>query len=324
MAKAVDKDYKKKIVPKSDTVKKLIYNAIKPNTLFRACSEEELLDLVDAFDSAEFKNGTVVIQQGDHGDHFFVVETGSLDITVNIGDSTSKNEIHVGVPYTPGSAFGELALMYGSPRAATIRASEDCKLWSIDRQEFRGIIGLHKQKQTERHLEFLRKVKIGDKVLGDVLKSSDIDAMALVIQRDIFSQGDVIVREGEKGDVFYLIESGSVNVFKKENGEEPLATLESGQFFGERALLSEDVRQATCIAASDVECLYLMREDFVLMLGDLQDLLDGKCKEEEEIPQKEDSNSDTVDLYVKIMTSCDYLYQSVFVHYNFKLFLCVK
>ena len=277
--RAAEKDYVKRTIPKSDSVRKLIYDAIKSNTLFRACSEEELVDLIDVFDSADYAKGLTVIKQGDEGEHFFVVEEGSLDITVRTvpegGDG--GNEVKVGVPYVAGSAFGELALMYGSPRAVTIRATQDCKLWSIDRTAFKGITSQHKLKRSELHLEFLRKVKIGDKVLGDVLQPDDINAMALATQQDTFAKGDVIVRQGERGDVFYLIESGEVEVFKKgEGGDGPIATLGCGQFFGERALLSEDVRQATCIASSDVKCLYLMRDDFVLMLGNLQDLLDGK------------------------------------------------
>ena len=293
MAKAAEKDYVKKSIPKSEDIKKLIYNAIKPNTLFRACSEEELVDLIDTFQSADFAEGSTVIQQGDEGEHFYVVESGTLDITVRMGDGEDTNELHVGVPYVPGSAFGELALMYGSARAATIRAKEDCKLWSIDRRAFRGITGQHKLRQTERYLEFLRKVKIGEKILGDVLKASDIDAMALALQKDSFRAGDVIVREGERGDIFYLIESGAVDIFKKDFGEKPIATLNSGQFFGERALLSEDVRQATCIASSDVQCLFLMRDDFVLMLGDLQDLLDGNARKEDALlARAKDANTE--------------------------------
>lgn len=290
-------DYVKKSVSKSDEVKKLIYNAIKPNILFRACSEEELVDLIDVFDSKEFDAGATVIKQGDEGEHFYVVETGSLDISVLLKDGpTGSNEIQVGVPYIPGSAFGELALMYGSPRAATIRAKDGCKLWSIDRRAFRGITGQYKLREAERHLQFLRKVKIGEKILGDVLNASDIDAMALALQKDTFREGDVIVREGEKGDIFYLIESGSVDVFKKDSGDKPITTLESGHFFGEKALLTEDVRQATCIATKDVKCLFLMRQDFNLMLGDLQDLLDGNVREEgRKVTQETPSDEEKAD-----------------------------
>ena len=100
--------------------------------------------------------------------------------------------------------------------------------------------------------------------------------MALAIESDSFQKGDVIIRQGERGDAFYIIESGTVDVFTTEKGDEPVVRLTSGQFFGEKALISEDVRQATCIASSDVKCLTLMREDFVRMLGNLQDLLSGE------------------------------------------------
>ena len=282
----------KKIIPKSESVKKIIHNAITSNTLFRACSEDEIVDIIGVFDKVEFKGGSTVIHQGDGGEHFYVVESGSLDIFLR--SEGDENESKVGIPYVPGSAFGELALMYGSPRAATIRAKEDCKLWCIDRNAFRGITGQHKQKTTERHLEFLRKVKIGDKVLGDVLKPSDIDAMALAIQKDKFKKGHVIVREGERGDIFYLIESGSVDVIKKNSGDRPITTLTTGQFFGERALLTEDVRQATCVATSEVHCLFLMREDFNIILGDLQDLLDGNVRQEDDDLARLNSTSDGV------------------------------
>ncbi|KAL7515539.1 hypothetical protein ACHAXN_013422 [Cyclotella atomus] len=263
MAHSIDKDFVKMTVPKSDMVRNLIYHSIKRNMLFRACAEEELQDLIDAFDTATFKAGDTVIKQGDDGDLFFVVEEGKLDILVSKDGAGSSEEIIVGVPYTSGSSFGELALMYGSPRAATIRANSDCVLWSLHSQQFKGITKSHKQKRVEIIIDTIRKVKIGGSVLGDVLHPDDIDAMALATESDSFEKGTVIIRQGESGDAFYIIESGTVDVFKAENGDEAIAHLTSGHFFGEKALLSEDVRQATCIASSDVKCLTLMREDFI-------------------------------------------------------------
>ncbi|KAL3763492.1 hypothetical protein ACHAW5_010884 [Stephanodiscus triporus] len=271
-----DKDYIKATIPKSDTVRNLIYHSIKRNLLFRSCSDEELHDLIDAFDTAVFNAGAVVIRQGDEGDLFYVVEEGKLDIFVST--ASSQQEVQVGAPYVSGSSFGELALMYGSARAATIRANSDCVLWSLDQRAFKEITTSHKQKRDEIILETLRKVKIGDSVLGDVLEPSDINAMALATQSDSFCKGDVIIRQGEKGDAFYIIENGTVDVLINDQGDQPVARLTSGQFFGEKALMSEDVRQATCIASTDVQCLTLMREDFVQMLGSLQDLLNGVDK----------------------------------------------
>ena len=277
-----DKDYVKTSIPKSDQVRNLIYHSIKRNMLFRTCSEEALQDLIDAFDSKIFTADSVVIKQGDEGDLFYVVEEGKLDVMVTPGntsesgdDCSSAREVQVGVPYVSGSSFGELALMYGSPRAATIRAKSDCVLWFLDRRDFKGITGSHKQRREEIILDTLRKVKLGDNVLGDVLRPSDLYAMALATQSDSFAKDDVIIRQGERGDSFYIIESGTIDVFITEQGKEPVARLTSGHFFGEKALISEDVRQATCIASTDAKCLTLTREDFVRMLGNLQDLLNN-------------------------------------------------
>ena len=291
MAVGSDKEYIKVTIPKSEMVRNLIYHSIKRNMLFRACSEEELQGLIDAFDTAKFKADSVIIKQGDEGDLFYVVEEGHLDIFVRFPDS--QQDTLVGAPYVSGSSFGELALMYGSARAATIRAKSDCVLWSLDRRAFKGITASLKQKRDEIIRETLRKVKIGDSVLGNVLKASDIDAMAVATQSDSFQKGDVIIRQGEKGDAFYIIESGTIDVFITGQADsKPVARLTSGQFFGEKALISEDVRQATCIASTDAQCLTLMREDFVQMLGSMQDLLSGNDKRPSSAAKKDLTDDD--------------------------------
>lgn len=193
-------DYEKQTVKKSAISRDLIYHAIKRNMLFRSCSEEELSELVDVFAPSAFTAGSVVIRQGDDGDLFYIVEEGKLDVMVSTEGGHSQV---VGVPYVSGSSFGELALMYGSPRAASIIAKTDCRLWFLDRTAFKGITGSYKQRRDEIILDTIRKVKIGDKVLGDVLRSSEIDAMALATQSDSFGKGDVICRQGEKGECIF-------------------------------------------------------------------------------------------------------------------------
>jgi len=73
-----------------------------------------------------------------------------------------------------------------------------------------------------------------------------------------------------------MIDSGSVDVIIKSKGPDPVVTLGSGMFFGELALLSSDVRTASCVAKTDVKCHILMRNDFNQLLGDLQSLMDGR------------------------------------------------
>ena len=143
-----DVDYVHKVVPKTDDAKGLIYGAIKPNLLFRACSSEELIDLVDAFEPQYVPKGSIVIREGDEGDHFYVMERGGIDVYEK---DVYKCSLYSGV------AFGEIALLYSCPRTATVMAKYDCKLWVINRKAFRGITAQHKKRRLELKLEFLRK-----------------------------------------------------------------------------------------------------------------------------------------------------------------------
>jgi len=108
------------------------------------------------------------------------------------------------------------------------------------------------------------------------LSESEISTLALACLTETFKPGHAIVREGEPGDIFYMIDSGSVDVIIKAKGSSPVVTLESGKFFGDLALLSSDVRTATCVAKTEVKCHILMRNDFNLLLGDLQSLVDDR------------------------------------------------
>jgi CRP-like cAMP-binding protein len=297
----------KVVVPKPESVKRLIHDAIAANILFKACSSEELTELVEVFAPSEASAGSTIIRQGDEGDAFYVMERGTVDVY--------EGDTHKATLYS-GTSFGEIALLYGCPRSATLRTRYFCKLWSISRSAFRAITSQFKQRRMEAKVKFLKKVilqhgiqyhfkafhsspflccsqvKIKDKFLSDVLSESEINTLALATLNESYEAGHIIVREGEPGDIFYMIDSGSVDVFIKAKGDAPVVTLTSGQFFGELALLSNDVRTASCVAKTDVKCHILMRNDFNLLLGDLQSLMDGgdyRRREEEFVQPKKAS-----------------------------------
>ncbi|KAL7527098.1 hypothetical protein ACHAXR_001800, partial [Thalassiosira sp. AJA248-18] len=141
-------DYVPPIIPKADPSRRLIYNAIKNNVLFKACTSEELKDLIDAFSAVRRGENSVVIMEGDHGDGFYVLSTGS----VSVYESTEfKGTLH------PGMGFGEIALLYSCPRTATVRAQENCDLWFMDRRAFRAIVARHKRKRLNMKLMLLEK-----------------------------------------------------------------------------------------------------------------------------------------------------------------------
>lgn len=96
-----------------------IRNAIKDNFLFRNLDEEQEHDVLAAMKEVQVKPGEIVIQQGDAGDYFYIVQSGELDIFVKKDDQAldpaNGDRPDLGkrvATATTGGSFGELALMH--------------------------------------------------------------------------------------------------------------------------------------------------------------------------------------------------------------------
>jgi putative ABC transport system ATP-binding protein len=93
---------------------------------------------------------------------------------------------------------------------------------------------------------------------------SDLTDVAQFMELERFVPGDVIIRQGDVGDRFYLLRSGAVDVHVARDGASSVvASLGKGDFFGEKALLSGEPRNATVIATADVETFTLSKDRFL-------------------------------------------------------------
>lgn len=106
--------------------------------MFQALDEKALNIVLDACSEVKFSAGANLIEQGDaSGDCMYVLESGSLRCTKLY---PGKDEPTFLKDYQPGEGFGELALLYNAPRAATIVANEDSVVWRLDRGTFNHIV----------------------------------------------------------------------------------------------------------------------------------------------------------------------------------------
>merc|ERR1719218_234923 len=137
-----------------------------------------------------------VINQGDSGDFLFVIESGVLDCIIKI-DGADK----VVKTCEAGDVFGELALLYNCPRAASVDAQERCVLWKLDRDTFNNIVKEAAQKKRQRYDSFLAKVPLLSNM--DAYERSQL-ADALKIEN--FTDGAEIFKQGDVGNKFYIIE----------------------------------------------------------------------------------------------------------------------
>lgn len=259
-------NYEKKVIEKDEATMDALRLAVKSNVLFQHLETDELGDVLDAMFPVDPKKGDVIIQQGDEGDNFYVVFEGQT--AVEIHDAATDSTDTVG-EVSVGGSFGELALIYGTPRAATIRALTDCKLWAIDRDTYRRILMGATIRKRKTYETFLEKVQI----LSELDKWERL-SVADALESCEFTD-EVIIKQGDEGADFYIIVDGSCSVTQTaEDGTvKDLPEITTAGYFGEVALLTNQTRLATVSAVGTVKCAKLDRDRFERVLGPCSDVL---------------------------------------------------
>ena len=221
----VNDDFKN--VPKSDKELIQIRKILEKCVLFEHLDEVQMKTVQDAMFPVEKQDKDVIIKQGDDGDNFYVIESGSIDVFIE-----SKEGSKLVNSYNNGDSFGELAIMYNAPRAATcIAKNGPVKLWALDRASFKVILMKTAIDKRNQYRSFIQKVPILSQ-LTDNERLIIVDAL----HEEVFDANDEICREGENGERFYIIKEGCVVCTKllgNDGDEEEVARLASGAYFGE-------------------------------------------------------------------------------------------
>ena len=266
-------DFVPKVIKKSEETMKKLSDRLLQAFMFTALNKDEFKIVLDAIEEVSGKAGEVIIQEGDQGDCMYVLESGSLDCTKVFSGNKEPTFLK---EYAPGEGFGELALLYNAPRAATITAKTDYVIYKLDRDTFNNIVKDAAAKKREKYDNFLTTVEI--------LKNMDPyerSKLGDAVQEETFAKDHKIITEGEEGSIFYLISEGTASAFKKSGGEEiKVMDYVRGNYFGERALLTSEMRAASIVVTSD-ECtvLTLQRDTFNRLLGSLEDILRRNMEE---------------------------------------------
>ncbi|KAL4225868.1 cAMP-dependent protein kinase type II-beta regulatory subunit [Mactra antiquata] len=187
--------------PKSDEQRKRLSEAVKPIFLFRSLEPEQMHCVLDAMFEKKVCVGEHVIDQGDDGDNFYVIDSGTYDIYVD-DNMVGK--------YDSTGSFGELALMYNMPRAATIIATSEGSLWAMDRLTFRRIVlknAYEKRKVYESLLENVPMLK--------TLESYERMNIADALYSKTFEDEEIIIKQGDNADCMYFVEDGEARIAVK-------------------------------------------------------------------------------------------------------------
>ncbi|KAI7834386.1 cyclic nucleotide-binding-like protein [Kickxella alabastrina] len=252
MNPSTEAEYKKKFVPKTEGQKQRIRQALDNNFLFKNMDE-------DSYRDVHVERGQSVIVQGGVGDYFYIVERGTFDIyKASGGDPVKVAQV------ADGGSFGELALMYNAPRAATVTATSDATLWALDRITFRSLLMERTSRKRRLYERFLETVP-----LLKSLEPYERQKIADALESVTFNDGDVIMHQGDPGHDFFLIEQGTVKVYKTDGDgvSREYPALGQGGYFGELALIDNQPRQATLISCGRTKCARMSRDAFNRLLG---------------------------------------------------------
>ncbi|CAE7222535.1 egl-4 [Symbiodinium sp. CCMP2456] len=265
--------------PKTAEERKLMVQALKSNQNLSSCvslTDKQIAVLVDAAWKEKVSIGKELIQEGDlSADYFYIVQSGKFSISMGQNETQAKSANaaqaaaqNLGL-VSAGGSFGELALLYFAPRAASVRAVQDSVVWVIDRKTFKDTLAKSADDMVKEYIAYLDKVQVLAK-----LKQDEKEAVAKALTEMSFSKSEDVFQQGEAGDAFYILVEGEVSVIK--DGAEQTRLKASGKeapMFGERALLTKEPRIATITVTSDAaKALVMDKATFDMILGPLEQL----------------------------------------------------
>jgi len=185
------------VYQKPESVREIIRTALKRNFIFQTMEPSALERLIDVFKPVHCRLGENIIEQGTTGEFMYAIEEGTFDV---LKDSVGKI-----AEMKPGQTFGELALLYGAQRSATVLCTKAASLWALDRSTFRYYQTSNERRMKDMAVDVLKQVPL----LKD-LDPDQLQKVADVATTTDYREGDSIIRKGEIGNTFFIVLEGVV------------------------------------------------------------------------------------------------------------------
>ena len=199
--------------------------------------------------------GRTVVTIGEMGDTFYLVRSGRLEALA--ADGSVLNTMR------PGEGFGELSLLDHRPRGATVRAVDDCQLWSLDRGHF--------ERWVRERYEIAGRIRASSEERAALaalpffrgLEPTEFDRLLPRLATVHVPAGEAVFREGDPGDRYYVLRQGEAEV---SAAGQVVNRIGPGAGFGEVALLFGRPRSATVTAVTDLTLAALGRAEFAWLV----------------------------------------------------------
>ena len=237
---------------------------------FTGLDEGVLAAVAEASRVLRIGPGDHLVETGEVADALYVVLSGHLAALAEPADPDHTALARLG----PGAVIGEIAVLSGGRRSATLRALEDAEVAAIDGERFVSLL----EREPSLGAQLARTAS--DRLLATRLRrhlaelfpDADVSELAATLDRaDIvtLAPGEVLFAEGDDADAAYLVVSGRVRVIRRDRDGsivEPVGEVGTGELIGEHALLADAPRNATVVAARRSQLARLPRSGFEALL----------------------------------------------------------
>lgn len=217
--------------------------------LVRALSkltQDQLVEVTRNVQPQIFQPGATIVRQGEVGDKFYILLDGKADVYLS---EPGGSQVYVN-QLKRGEYFGEIALLGGGLRTATVKASNDApvSVAALDDMAFNQLIAASHTLRTELNgLIQQRSVYDQLQAVSSSLTAKTLAAALEDTDSVTYQAGHEIVKQGDAGTTFYFLLEGKVDILvKDEQGKNVLVNqLTKGTYFGEMALMGDSRRMAT-------------------------------------------------------------------------------
>lgn len=278
---------------KSAEVRLFLQQVLKSIFIFQEVEGTNMDTLLGSFTTQERVAGTKVITQGEDGDNFYVIRSGTCDIYVKSDGDKEELVLTIG----EGGYFGELALMYSCPRAATVVARTNVVLEALDQNAFNVVLRRSGRSRRAAYDSFLSKVPILHSLTGE-----ERGKLADVLIKTNFNDGEYIIRQGATdAQTFFILYEGAAaavsepatlqgverarcpeelhSLSRARSVPTPVASYAVGDYFGELALIKDAPRAVSVVAAGPCTVVSVDRSAFVRLLGPCLDTMKSHSEE---------------------------------------------
>ena len=219
------------------------------------------------------ESGQDVFRQGDTGSKFYVILEGSVGIIINLDTPTAKGPTQVSSLHR-GDAFGELALLYNKPRAATIRCLTDCHFAVLDKTDYAKTIAKAHESKLSHQVDFLLSLPM--------FKSwtrGSMQKLTYYFKEKTYTRKQVLVQSGTPANDVFIIKEGEIEVRKEVQTKGlsiafrspktlttiiEMAILTTGESIGHVEVLHSSCHSYTYVCHSaTARVLHISKEDFI-------------------------------------------------------------